>query len=123
MSDDQTPLTPLFRRGQWATHPDPVHVHEVNGSISEAGYSLDTSIGDVEESPLAIEVYRRPAGRLAAKHNVDVTAPAFYVQVTLDGSSVYAVQAGDIADLMDLLSRWVAPVQQAAMVNQWLAEK
>lgn len=107
---------PLYANGEWTLTRDEVSQawagedRDYTEALTDAGFDASpwTQIGGTEMSlPLALVVYMRRGD----------AEPRFFVEVNSSSGFFHNVYAGDVADLMDLLSRW-GPALQAAAVNE-----
>ena len=97
-----------YERGEWRTQDDFVTAADWRGRAwpqvlrEDFGYELKADIGNYHGTPLALNVYERN------------DAPRFLIEIEWGASeSSTAVYASDLADVMDLLRRWVPIVQGA----------
>lgn len=114
-------LAMVYKRGQW--EPSGAlriemeqacerHNGHVDAGLLDLGFELWARIGDSElgiNNPISLTVYRRLTDK----------TPTFYMQIDGHRSSFGdEVYAETIADLMDLLARWMPAVQGAAEVDR-----
>ena len=91
-----------YERGEWRTQDDIVDAADWRGRTwpqvlrEDFGYGLKTGIGSYVGTPLALSVYERD------------DAPRFLIEIEWGASeSSTGVYASDLADVMDLLRKWV----------------
>lgn len=104
-------MLPTYVRGAWvATRfpiPDNGGWDDYDQFKRDGGYSEFARIGRSGTAPIALSVWRGVPAEGDAEYLIEVDGP-------FDGSTV---GAGDIADLVDLLSRW-APIMQAVALTR-----
>ena len=111
---------PIYGRGKWVVAPFPVPGYDgewddYNEFKKAAGWSQFTSLGKDGGCSLALDVWACPDMRVSP-HGPEGGPAQFLIEVCAPFSN-YTVGAMDVADMMDLLTRWAPGVQAAALTD------